>query len=167
MERNSPGTQLAKAYEQARKSTLRNEHRNLTPKEFLDTVDPQGKRSAKSARDYLRRIVKGERAGSKIVQRADAGGGQYLVVFKRGDRETSAIVRVPKGKSNLGIYQGTRQKAIRQAATDYAAVRSRQGYTPPASQDQRQINYDRRWKMVSIRPLRETKHIAAIVRHKS
>lgn len=161
MPRQAPGDRLAIAYEKARAETLKREHRRLTAKEYLDAVDPSGKRNAKSARDYIRRVAKGERTGKKIVERADRGGGQYMVVYEKGGKESSAIVRVPSGQSNLDLFSTRKQRAIKRAANVYAAER------------QKRPNYRiipgvaasyRTWRTVGIRPVRETKHTASIVR---
>lgn len=120
----SPGKLIVQRFQQARARTRETEGRELTHKEFLDLVDPKGKRSEKSARDYLRRLEKGERKGTLIKRRADADSGKTINVRYRVGTYTdatgktfedirSANVIIPAGKSRLDLWQGDRlRKAV-------------------------------------------------------
>lgn len=135
----SPGRLIVQRFQQARARTRETEERELTPKEFLDLVDPKGKRSEKSARDYLRRLEKGERKGTLIKRRADADSGRSVNVrYKVGEYTDatgqrfedirSANVVIPLGKSRLDMWQGDR---LRKAVNRYLGKSySRRAGTP-------------------------------------
>jgi hypothetical protein len=121
MARSKPD--VARQYQRAREQVARTEQRELTAKEFLDTVDPRGNRSAKSARDYIRRIAKGERSGKVIKRRADSMGGKLIqvpLVDDNGNVVDSAIVAVPLGHSSFDLYRG---KGVRSAVNRYMRAR--------------------------------------------
>lgn len=105
---------------QAQKAVARSEHRVLSPKEYLDTINPEGHRSTKSARDYMRRIEKGQRSGAKIEARAKSGGGTYNARFRdeNGDIRT-ATVAVPEGQTRFGIYKKRKRKEWVEAGARY------------------------------------------------
>lgn len=123
----SPGSLIYSRFQQARARTREIEDRELSPKEFLDLIDPGGKRSEASAARYLRKLRSGERSGANIKKRADADGGRVVNVrFKVGTYKDksgveyadirSANIRLPVGKSRLDLWQGNR---LRRAVNAY------------------------------------------------
>lgn len=96
-------------YLAAQKRVQREEGRELTPKEFMDTVDPKGSRSERSARDYMTRAKRGARSGKTIEKRASAASGRIVNVplyDKDGNIVDSANIEIPRDASLLDIYRG-------------------------------------------------------------
>ena len=118
-----PDNRIVDAYDEARRLVRRREHRELTPKEFLDTVAP-GKRNEKSARDYIRRLRSGERTGTVLAKRAQRDSGRTVRVdYKVGefvDPNTGEIqddirsqnVVIPESKSRLDWYRLDWKKSV-------------------------------------------------------
>lgn len=114
---------LVARYDEARRLIRRREGRELSPKEFLDAVSP-GKRTKKSARDYIRRIRKGERSGNVLQKRALQDSGKTVRVdYQVGtyvDAATGEVlpdirsqnVTIPVGKSRLDFYRANLRKAV-------------------------------------------------------
>lgn len=107
---------IVQRYDEARALVRKREGRELTPKEYLDTVAP-GKRNTKSARDYIRRLRSGERSGTRLAERAQNVSGKTVRVdYKVGkytDEKTgetvddirSQNVLIPARKSRLDFYR--------------------------------------------------------------
>lgn len=123
----SPGRTLVRTYEHARARVRKTEDRDLTPKEFLDLIDPTGKRSESSAKRYMRKLATGERKGTFIERRAHADSGRTVNVrYKVGEWKDpttgevfedvrSANVTIPMSKSRLDFWKGDRlRKAVDQ-----------------------------------------------------
>lgn len=170
-----PSSPIFRAYEQARKRVSRDEHRDLTPKEFLDTVDPLGHRSRKSARDYMRRLETGKRSGRVIKKRADTGGGKIYNVALRdanGWIVDSANVEVPAGASTLDLYRGRGKTRLRRAVDEYMERRYR-AIRPSELVKATQTGYVHRGsakglEVAGIRPIRKTtKTHVSIVRFRN
>lgn len=127
---------LVSSYDKARDFVRRKEGRELSPKEFLDTVAP-GKRSEKSARDYIRRLRSGERSGSALITRAERDRGKTVnVEFSVGKvRDTmtgkmvddirSQNVTIPARFSRLDLYRADLRKTVDRGLRQSYSRRSR------------------------------------------
>lgn len=133
MVRHQPnGKLISSRYKAAKNRVLKDEGRNLTAKEFLDTIDPKGHRSEKSARDYMRRLDKGERSGKFIKRHADEAGGHIVNVplyDAEGNIVDSANVQIPKDASLLDVYRG---RGIRSAINTFMRQRKSPSYSQHA-----------------------------------
>lgn len=114
-----PGNLVYSRYLQARARTREIEGRELSPKEFLDLVDPKGRRSESSAARYMRKLRTGERSGGMIARRAKEDSGRMVNVrYKVGSYKDSsgqefadirsANIILPTSKSRLDLWQGDR-----------------------------------------------------------
>lgn len=137
--RLTPGQRITRVYEQAQRRTRATEQRDLSPKEFLDLIDPYGKRSDASAARYMRKLRSGERTGSLLEKRAKRDSGRTVnVKFLVGvetDKATgerfedvrSANITIPESKSRLDFWKGDRlRKAIDKYLENSFTRRTRQ-----------------------------------------
>lgn len=167
-----------RAWERAREREAKRGNR-LTPKEFLDAIDPRGKRTNESAGRYLRKLRSGERSGSKIEKSAKDVSGAIVNVryeVKRGDIR-SANVRLPSGRSRLDQWNVNVQKALRKAANEYLEREYRRRQEPAhiekQTKDQKRGTYvpvkrlPRGAKYQSMMKLRKSRYATAPVRIKS
>lgn len=107
---------IVRGYDEARRLTREQERRELSAKEYLDTVAP-GTRTTKSARDYMRRMRSGERSGTTLAKRAQKDSGRTLrVEYRIGryrDPQTgqdvddirSQNMTIPAHLSRLDVYR--------------------------------------------------------------
>lgn len=115
-QRGTTGQQIVSGYDAARERIRATEQRELSAKEYLDTVAP-GKRTTKSARDYIRRMRSGERSGTTLAERAQKDSGKTVRVEyrvgSRMDAQTGRMVddirsqnvTIPSSRSRLDLYR--------------------------------------------------------------
>jgi hypothetical protein len=127
---------LTDSYDAARREIRAKEGRDLSPKEFLDTVAP-GKRTEKSARDYIRRLRSGERSGTALVARAERDRGKTVnVEFSVGqvrdaatgkmvDDVRSQNVTIPARFSRLDLYRADLRETVNRGLKQSYSRRSR------------------------------------------
>lgn len=120
----TPANLIVSRFEHARVRTRVTEGRELSPKEYLDLIDPYGKRSESSAARYMRKLRSGERSGVNIKRHADRDSGKVINVRYRVGSYTdatgmefpdvrSANIVLPEGRSRLDLWQGDRlRKAV-------------------------------------------------------
>lgn len=108
---------IVEAYDDARDLVRKREGRELSPREFLNTVAPGAEYDEKSGRDFMRRLRKGDTSGERLLDRIRSVTGRNVRVdYKVGryvDPSTGEIiddirsqnVTVPYGKTGLDFYR--------------------------------------------------------------
>lgn len=163
-------------FQHARERTRELEDRDLSPKEFLDLIDPYGKRSDTSAARYMRKLRTGERTGSLLEKRARRDSGKTVnVKFLVGveiDKATgerfedvrSANITIPETKSRLDFWKGDRlRKAIDRYLENSFTRRTRQNQAN-AERYEALARLPKDAKVRSARRIRNVKYPTEILR---
>lgn len=128
----SPNSLLRQRYLNARALVSKEEKRQLTQQEFLDTAIGNNPRTGKpyNART-LRKWLGNERSAKQAVARASEGGGliQQNVTDETGSRYSITLAN-PVGRSRLDLYTPTRRADIRRAVKEHARARIAQPVAP-------------------------------------
>lgn len=168
---------LRQSYSAARSFVKRDEQRELTQREYLDTVFGLNPRTGKPYNERtLRKWLSGERKADTVVARAKAGGGTiqqtYTVVIDKERRTFSQDIAIPVERNRLELFtpKGRRdiRRAVKEAVSDKAIgagtsapLRGKAPALPPPSPDD-----SARWVHVKRQTLKLSR-ARAVHTHKS
>lgn len=105
---------IAGAFEQAKLTVWEKEGRKLTQAEWARNAMPPTRTGKPQSARYLRLILEGKRPGSLLVERSQRNFLNVEVESPTGDTR-SMTFRVPRGRSQLDVYQSNITDAIKQA----------------------------------------------------
>ncbi len=111
--------QIASAFEKAKLTVWEQEGRRLTQAEYARNALPPTRTGKPQSARYLRLILEGKRPGSLLVERAKQSFLNVEVESSTGDTR-SMTFRVPRGRSQLDVYQSNIADSIKQADTAWA-----------------------------------------------
>lgn len=165
---------LVRTYEHARAREAKHGV-ELTPKGFLDLIDPDGKRSESSAKRYMRKLATGERSGAKLVKSAHKDSGRTVNVRFRAGTYTdstgqvfedirSANVTIPERMSRLDFWKGDRLRKAVDAYLQNSYTRRVEQNKAGGEQYEAISRLDKRAPITEIRRIRGTRFPTQILR---
>jgi len=138
----------------------------LTPKQYLDIVDPKGSHSDAQANLYMENLRTGKFHSQTVLQRSQQTGGQIyniLLADKSGRVIDSANVELPKGRDlNTALQDGSLERAVEK----YLNARHAMTPTDHKKYGIKSVGHKsmKGLSIVAAEPLRTTKKIVQIVR---